>query len=196
MKISKDSIITLPNKHLRQRSKKVGVINDDIKQLVENMVTAVIDWDASRDHEVTVALAAVQIDKMLNVVIVRDDFEYGSPPEYTALINPEITKYEGEIETDYEGCLSIKSIYGMVPRYSKIRLRAKSIDGKEIKMKASGFLARVLQHEVDHTKGKVFIDHIHDSEDAFYELTSSGKLDKLDYQKHIKNSEVLWPKHR
>lgn len=192
MKQGKDRIITLPNKHLRQKSKKVGMINDDTKQLIDDMITSVIDWDASRDHEVTVALAAIQIDVLLNVIIVRDDFEHGSPAEYTALINPVITKYEGDIELDYEGCLSIKSVYGLVPRHSKVRIKATSVDGKEIKMKATGFLARVLQHEVDHTKGKLFVDHIKGDENSFYELTSDGKLEKLDYQEKIKDSKILW----
>ncbi len=188
----RDSIITLPHPDLRKKSKKVGIITKDIQKTIDDMVTAVIDWDASRDHEVTVALAAVQIDVLLRVIIVRDDFEHGSPAEYTALINPEITKYEGEIETDYEGCLSIKSVYGLVPRSSKIRLKAQTLDGKTIKMKAEGFLARVLQHEVDHTQGKLFVDHIKDEPDAFFELTKDGKLEQIDYQKNVKNSKVLW----
>ena len=96
-KVTKDSIITLPNSHLRQRSKKVGIINDDIKKIIDDMELAVIDWDKSRAHEVTVALAAVQIDSLLRLVIIRDDFDHGTPAKYTALINPEIMKYEGEI---------------------------------------------------------------------------------------------------
>lgn len=192
MKKGKESIITLPNQHLRGISKKVGLIDDETKQIVDDMISAVIDWDASRDHEVTVALAAIQIDVLQRIVIIRDDFEHGSPAEYTALINPEIIKYEGEIETDYEGCLSIKSIYGLVPRHTKVRLKALNIEGKEIKMKATGFLARVLQHEVDHTKGKLFIDHIKGEEDSFYELTKDGKLEKLDYEKDVKSSKALW----
>jgi len=103
-KVTKESIITLPNAHLRQRSKKVGIINDDIEKIIDNMELAVIDWDKSRAHEVTVALAAVQIDTLLRIVIVRDDFDHGTPAKYTALINPEIVKYEGEIE---EGLLVI-----------------------------------------------------------------------------------------
>jgi peptide deformylase len=156
------------------------------------MELAVIDWDKSRAHEVTVALAAVQIDSLLRLVIVRDDFDHGTPAKYTALINPEIMKYEGEIEYDYEGCLSIRSVYGYVPRHSKIRVKALDLDGKEIRFNATGFLSRVIQHEVDHTNGKLFVDHIKHTEDAFYKLTSKGDLVELDYEKDIKNSRILW----
>jgi peptide deformylase len=191
-KATKNSIITLPNTHLRQRSKKVGIINEDIKKIIDDMEHAVIDWDKSRAHEVTVALAAVQIDTLLRLIIVRDDFDHGTPARYTALINPEIVKYEGEIEYDYEGCLSIRSVYGYVPRNSKIRLKARDINGKEVRFSATGFLSRVIQHEVDHTNGKLFVDHIKHDKDAFYKLTSKGELVSLDYEKDIKNNRILW----
>lgn len=189
---TKDDIITLPNSHLRQRSKKVGLITQQIKQLVDNMESSVHSWDASRPHEVTVALAAIQIDEPYRVVIVREDFDAKAPATYTALINPEITKLEGQIVRDYEGCLSIKSVYGHVPRYSKVRLRATDLNGKEIKYKAEGFLARVLQHEIDHTNGIVFVDHIKNEPDSFFALNDEGKLEPLDYEKDIQNSRILW----
>lgn len=192
MTTNKESIITLPHPHLRQRSKKVGVITDDTKKIISNMELAVIDWDKSRDHEVTVALAAVQIDELLRIVIIRDDFDHGSPASYSPLINPEIIKYEGAIEYDYEGCLSIRSVYGYVPRHSKIRVKARDLSGKEVRFSATGFLSRVIQHEVDHTNGKLFVDHIKDQADAFYELTDKGELEPLDFEKVIKNSRILW----
>ena len=192
MTANKDSIITLPNQHLRQRSQRIGVVTKATNDLVKDMVAAVIDWDASRDHEVTVALAAVQIDQLYRVVIVREDFNHETPAQYTTLINPEIVKLEGEIERDYEGCLSIRSVYGYVPRHTKVRIKALDANGKPIKFSASGFLARVLQHEIDHTNGKLFVDHIKDDHEAFFELTNKGKLEPLDYEKDIKNSRILW----
>ena len=98
------------------------------------------------------------------------------------LINPEITKYEGEIEEDFEGCLSVSDLYGKVKRHNKVRVKALNGQGKEIRITAEGFLARVLQHEVDHTNGILFIDHIRDSKDAFYKLEDDGKLKPLDYE--------------
>jgi len=190
--VDKDSIITLPNNHLRQTSKKVTDLTDEVRQIVADMEAAVSDWDNSRPHEVTVALAAVQIDKLYQIVIVRDEFDHKSPASYGALINPEITKYEGVIETDYEGCLSIKYIYGLVPRYSKVRIKALNLEGKEFRIRAEGFLARVLQHEIDHLKGKLFIDHIKKKHQAFYKLTDKGDLEQLNYEKDVKNNSILW----
>jgi peptide deformylase len=192
MTMTKDDIIVLPHPDLRQPSKKVAVITEEITQLVTDMQAAVQDWDASRAHEVTVALAAVQVDCLYRVIIVRDDFDHKVPASYTALINPEITKYEGEIVADFEGCLSIRQIYGKVPRYSKVRVKALDLNGKEVRIKAEGFLARVLQHEVDHTKGKVFIDHIKDDREAFFKLTDNGQLEALDYEKDVKENRILW----
>lgn len=192
MTVTKDSIITLPNEHLRQSSKKVNSITAKVRRIIADMESAVKDWDNSRPHEVTVALAAVQIDELYQIVIVRDEFDHKSPASYSALINPEITKYEGVIETDYEGCLSIKYIYGKVPRHSKVRIKALNLEGKEFRMRAEGFLARVLQHEIDHLKGKVFIDLIKNKRQAFYKLTDKGELEQLDYEKDVKNNKDLW----
>src|SRR5690606_30416464 len=105
---------------------------------------------------------------------------------------PEITKYEGEIVEDYEGCLSIKDIYGRVPRHSKVRIKALNIHGKEFRLTVDGFLARVMQHEIDHTKGKVFIDHIKDDTEAFFRLEDDGKLTELDYETEVKDNHDLW----
>jgi peptide deformylase len=188
----KENIIQLPNPHLRQRSKKVGIIDDAVKKLVLDMESATLDWEHSRDHEVGVALAAVQIDALLRVVVIRNDFEDKSDKTFMALINPEVTKYEGDTESDFEGCLSIKDVYGDVPRYTKVRIKAMSLDGKEVRITAEGFLARVLQHEIDHTNGIVFIDHIADNPEAFYKLDRNGKLKPLNYEKDIKDNSQLW----
>lgn len=94
--------------------------------------------------------------------------------------------------TDFEGCLSIKDVYGKVPRYSKVRIKALGVNGKEIRLTAEGFLARVFQHEIDHTNGVVFIDHIKDVPEAFYNLNDEGSLQQLDYEKDIKTNDSLW----
>ncbi len=188
----KEAIITLPNEHLRTASKRVGLVTDDIKQTIADMKSATLDWEASRKHEVGVALAAVQIDVLLRIVIIRENLEDKDNHNFHVFINPEITKYEGDIEEDYEGCLSIKDIYGKVPRHNKVRVKAINIRGKEFRVTLEGFLARVMQHEIDHTKGTVFIDHIKDHKDAFFRLEDDGKLTPLDYEKDIANSRILW----
>jgi peptide deformylase len=185
-------IITLPHKDLRKRSKKISVLTDDTQKLIAQMQKATLDWEDSRKHEVGVALAAVQIDELQRVVIIRSNFDDKDDRTFQVFINPEITKYEGTIEEDYEGCLSVKDLYGKVPRHSKVRVKALDQEGREIRVKAEGFLARVFQHEIDHTNGKLFLDHIKDNQDAFFTLTDEGNLEKLDYDEHIKDNRILW----
>lgn len=185
------NIITLPNDHLRQRSQRITQIDADTRQIISDMIAATLDWEAHRPNEVAVALAAVQIDKPVRIVIIRADFDNKENKNFQVLINPEITKYEGEIITDYEGCLSVKDVYGKVPRYSKVRGRAIDINGNRIKIKSTDpFLSRVLQHEVDHTNGICFVDHIAHDQDAFSVLTKSGDLVACPYSKVI-NSGVI-----
>lgn len=187
---TRKDIITLPNTNLRQRSKKVGLVTDEVKQLIADMAEATLDWEDHREHEVGVALAAIQVDKAIRVVIIRNNFDDKTDRGFMALINPEITKYEGEQAEDYEGCLSVTDLYGKVTRYNKVRVKALNQNGKEIRLTAEGFLARVLQHEIDHTNGILFVDHIRDNHDAFYRLETDGKLKKLEYKEAVKN---LWP---
>jgi peptide deformylase len=190
--MQKSDIIALPNDHLRQRSKKVGLISDDIKQLIAGMQEATLDWEDSREHEVGVALAAIQVDQPLRVVIIRNDFDNKNDRSFSIFINPVITKYEGELQEDYEGCLSVPDIYGKVQRYHKIRVKALDEQGREVRLTAEGFLARVFQHEIDHTNGIVFIDHIKDKPEAFYKLRNDGHLEQLDYEKDVRTNSILW----
>jgi peptide deformylase len=188
----KDSIITLPHADLRKRSNKVGVITEEVKKVVQDMQDATLDWEKSRAHEVGVALAAVQIDQLIRVVVIRNNFDNKDDHSFSVFINPEITKYEGGIEEDFEGCLSVKDIYGKVPRYNNVRVKAIDLNGRSFRVTAEGFLARIFQHEIDHTKGVVFIDHIRDNKEAFYNLTAEGNLVQLDYEKDVRNNSILW----
>ncbi len=190
--MTKDHIITLPNPHLRQKSQRVGVISGTIRQVVEAMKAATISWDESREHEVGVALAAVQIDELYKIVVVRSDYNDKQNHDFTIFINPEIVKAEGEMIEDFEGCLSVPNIYGKVPRYTKVKVKALNLDGKEFRVKAEGFLARIFQHEIDHCNGLVFIDHIKERSEAFFRLDEDGKLQPLDYEQDVKNNRILW----
>lgn len=188
--MKKENIITLPNSHLRTKSVKVQADDAAVQQLIIDMTDAALDWEDSRPHEISAALAAVQIDELKRVVIVRSDFENKEDREFTVLINPEIVKYEGDVKADYEGCLSVKNVYGKVPRYTKIRVKALNAEGVEIRFKADGFLARVIQHEIDHTNGILFVDHIRDDKEAFYELDDKGELQPVDYDSRIASSDL------
>ncbi len=185
-------LIILPNTHLREPSKKVGLITEEILQLIERMREVTLKWEASREHEVGVALAAIQIDTPLRVIVIRSNFDDKNDTTFRAYINPVITKYEGEITTDFEGCLSVRDMYGKVPRHSNVRVKAIGLDGKEIRTTAEGFLARVFQHEIDHTNGIVFLDHIKDDKTAFYNLNEEGNLAQLDYDTQVLADTTLW----
>ena len=185
-------IITLPNENLRKRSKRIRVVDEKVRNLAENMKKATLSWEDTRQHEVGVALAAVQVEKLLRIVVIRNSFENKSDRTFQTFINPEIVKLEGEIIEDFEGCLSVKGVYGKVPRYDKVRIKAQDLDGAPIRIKAEGFLARVFQHEIDHTKGVMFIDHIKDKPEAFFALKADGSLEKLDYEKDVRTNSILW----
>lgn len=191
MQSPRDLLITLPNSHLRQPSKRVGAITKDLEKSIADMESVVIDWENSREHEVGVALAAVQIDVLSRIVIVRNDYNNKEDRSFRVFINPSITKFEGQPTEDFEGCLSIKDIYGKVPRYPKVRVKAMDITGKPFRVTLDGFLARVIQHEIDHLNGIVFIDHIKNTKEAFFKLTKEGNLEQLD-DKKIRTSHILW----
>lgn len=183
MVAKKDLIITLPNDKLRAKSRKVSVITDDVRKIIKDMKAATLDWEASRPHEVGVALAAIQIDQPYKIIAIRNNFDNKKDRTFSVFINPQIIKAEGEVTEDFEGCLSVKDIYGKVPRASKVRLKALNENGQLVRVRAEGFLARVIQHEVDHLKGKLFVDHIEGKKEAFYKLGEDGKLTQIAYEK-------------
>lgn len=191
-KSTKRHIITLPNANLRKKSSSVDKTTDSVKKLIDDMKNLTLEWEDSREHEVGVALAAIQVNAHKDIVIIRSDFEDKANREFDVYINPKVTKLDGDLVEDYEGCLSIKDIYGKVPRREIAHIKAKGPDGKVKKLVARGFLARVFQHEIDHTKGLLFIDHIKHNPKAFYHLESDGHLTELNYEKDIKNNKDLW----
>ncbi len=190
--MKKEDIIVLPNPNLRKKSKVVASINDNILQIINNMIQATINWDESREHEVGVALAAIQIDQPYKIIVVRNDLDNKEDLTFKAFINPKIVKLYGDIIEDYEGCLSVPDIYGKVPRYNKVRIEAIGIDGKDLNITATGFLAKIFQHEIDHTEGILFIDKIREANEAFFKLNSKGKLEKLDFVKDVEKNNILW----
>lgn len=177
---------------MRKKSARVGVITDEIKQLIADMIAATIDWENSRDHEAAVGLAAIQVNTLYRIFIVRNDFEKTEDKRFTVFINPEIVKKFGPIEEEYEGCLSVPDVYGKVARHQSIKLKALNENGQSFRVTAHGFLARILQHEVDHTNGLVFIDHIKENPAAFFRLMPEGGLKPLNYEADIQNNSILW----
>ena len=187
-------IITTPDPRLRQKSTKVGIINDEIQEIIASMRKLSLDWEKDHPYELSAAMAAPQIGINKRIIIVRDDMEDKKNATFTALINPEVIKTEGKVKEDYEGCLSVPKIYALVPRPAKAKIKAKLEDGTEVRIKAEGELTRVLLHEIDHLNGILFIDHAKDNEKAFYEMNEKGDLVPVeDYEKEIKNNQDLFP---
>lgn len=185
-------IITTPDLRLREKSEKVREIDEDVLNLISDMRRLSLEWEKEHPYELSAAMAAPQLGVNKRVIIIRDDTEDKNRATFTALINPEVIKTEGKIIKDYEGCLSVPNIYGMVPRPFKARVKAKLEDGTEVRIKATGELARTLLHEIDHLNGILFIDHIKDDTDAFYKMSESGDLVPLDYETNIRNNKELW----
>jgi peptide deformylase len=182
---TRGDIITLPNKALRQKSQRVSVVNKEIKDLLDDMIEASLDWEDHHSHEICVGLAAVQINRHKKVVIIRS--EEPEQRDFGILINPRLIKTYGELEVDFEGCLSVAGIYGLVPRYPKIKFSALDHSGKEFRSTVDGFMARLIQHEIDHCEGKMFVDLIKDDRDAFNTINSEGKIEKLSYDNVLKS---------
>lgn len=186
-------IITTPDKRLREESEKVGQIDFEVLDIINDMRKLSLDWESKHPYELSAAMAAPQMGVNKRIIIIRDDMEDKKNAHFTALINPEVTKTEGKTVTDYEGCLSVPKIYGMVPRPFKVRVKARLEDGKEVRIKATGELARTLLHEIDHLNGILFIDHIKDKKDAFYCMDDKGELKPVkNYEKEILGNDKLW----
>ncbi len=186
-----NDIVTLPNPILRQKSSTVKRFDNQLFQLFKDMSVATLDWEDKRNHELGVALAAIQIGVPKRLIIIRNNFDDKSDREFVALVNPKIIKLSGKQVKDFEGCLSVPDLYGLVPRYETVKVKAKDLKGKELRLKASGFLARVLQHEIDHTHGILFIDHLKDDRKSFYRLNDNGKLEQISYDQ-LDTDSFLW----
>jgi peptide deformylase len=109
-------------------------------------------------------LAAPQVGvlKRLVVVYLPPDYdEEGDPELQLMLVNPEVVKAGGR-EVCPEGCLSFPELVGDVPRYTSLNVRARDLEGRELRIRARGYLARVLQHEIDHLDGILFFDRMDD----------------------------------
>ncbi|MFZ2664352.1 MAG: peptide deformylase [Patescibacteria group bacterium] len=155
------TVITTPNPILNKKAQKVGEITDDIKSVAKDLLDTV---KVAKDPE-GAGLAAPQIGVSKRIAVVRNFFEDPLHPEEIhsddiVLINPKIMSYSPETELDWEGCLSVPDKYGLVERFKKIKITAKDIGGNNLKIKAEGFFARTIQHEVDHLNGILFTSKV------------------------------------
>lgn len=170
-------IITIPDPRLRKKSARVRFVTDETRDIIAKMTKLSLDWEKAHPYELSAAMAAPQMGINQRIIIVRDDMENKDNASFTALIDPEVIKTEGKLEKDYEGCLSVPNIYGLVARPTKARIKALLEDGTEVRIKADGPLARVLLHEIDHLDGTLFIDHVASGD--FYQMNDNGDLEPV-----------------
>ena len=145
-------ILTYPNPVLRKKVQTVTSFDDSLKQLAADLAETMYAAPGA-------GLAANQIGECLRVVVIDVSENKEEEKKHLVLVNPEIIEKEG-CQVDEEGCLSVIDLTAKVERYSKLLVRAQDLDGKTWEFKAEDFFARVIQHELDHLKGTLFIDHL------------------------------------
>jgi peptide deformylase len=150
--MTKLEVLTYPNKFLQQPTKPVENIDEVIERLVADMAETMYEAPG-------VGLAAIQVgsDKQ---VLVYDEKPAENDHRYGVIINPKVVETEGQIISENEGCLSVPDFRSDVKRAARIIVEGVDRDGKSLRVEADGFLAIVLQHEIDHLNGTLFIDRI------------------------------------
>jgi peptide deformylase len=119
-----------------------------------------------------VGLAAPQVGRSLRLIVMRimaDRGQAADPIRTMALVNPEFEPLGAQTELGWEGCLSVPELRGVVPRFSRILYRGYLLDGTRVEEEAEGFQARILQHEIDHLDGVVYLDRMTDMSTLGYE---------------------------
>ena len=143
------SVRTVPDPVLRQKSHCVEEFDSGLKSLITDLVDTMFASDG-------VGIAAPQVGVLSRVIICCDTAKRGDEQVF---INPEITKRTGE-ESSVEGCLSVPGVSGEVKRATFITVKAQDCEGRPLELEAEALFARILQHELDHLNGVLFIDHV------------------------------------
>jgi peptide deformylase len=166
-------ILPAGNPLLRQKAQKVKRFDASLQKLVEDMVETMHAANG-------LGLAAPQIGESLQVIVVwlpPEEDEAGrvirGEKLYT-LVNPEIVKTSPETVVSEEGCLCLPHYYGQVRRAAAVIVKARNPQGREVKIKGTGLLARALQHEVDHLRGVLFMDRLESLESLHYVEPQQG----------------------
>ena len=142
-------ILHFPDERLRTVAKPVDVVDDSIRQLVDDMFETMYDAPG-------IGLAATQVNVHKRVIVIDVSMEKDQP---LVFINPQIIEKEG-VEQREEGCLSVPGIYETVERADHIKVRALDRDGNQFELETGDLLAVCIQHEIDHLDGKLFVDYL------------------------------------
>jgi peptide deformylase len=144
---------------LRKKSRRVRQANSALRELIDDMVETMRAANG-------IGLAAIQVGVPERVIVVQlpeDEENPDSTPLYV-VVNPKLARKSREVEEGIEGCLSVPGWIGEVPRHHAVTVKGMDGEGRSVRVKAEGLLARVLQHEIDHCDGVLFIDYIEDPE--------------------------------
>ena len=146
-------IVTIPEPVLRKKAHKVTDFGPELQVLIDDMVETMRNAPG-------VGLAAPQVASPLRVIVVEfgDEENEEVPPKLYTMVNPEIVRVSEETVVGTEGCLSIPGFIGDVERLDQITIKGQNRFGKPMRVKASGWLARIFQHEIDHLNGVLFTD--------------------------------------
>ena len=159
----------LNNPILRQKARPISRVDDDLEKLIDDMIETMRDANG-------VGLAGPQVNQRIRLAIIetlpeRDDEgnEIENSRELIVVINPEIVWRSRSSVDGVEGCLSIPGWLGEVARPDSVRVRALDRHGKKIRLRLKGWTARIIQHEIDHLNGILFIDRLTDPENLWPE---------------------------
>jgi len=146
-------IITLPDPILRKKARKVGEFGPELQELIDDMIETMRDAPG-------VGLAAPQIGVSSRVIVVEygDEEDEEAPKKLYVVVNPEIARASSETVAGIEGCLSVPEMVGSVERFQTVTIRGLNRRMQPVKIKASGWLARIFQHEIDHLDGVLYVD--------------------------------------
>jgi peptide deformylase len=145
-------IVTYPHRILLQPTLPVEDIDGQLQQLIEDMADTMYAAPG-------VGLAANQVGSS-NRILIFDEMSDQEKRQYQVIINPKLIESEGELISENEGCLSVPEFRSDVKRSARVLVEGVDRDGNPLRMEAEGFRAIVLQHEIDHLDGKLFIDRI------------------------------------
>ena len=143
-------ILEFPDPRLRTTAKPVAVVDDAIRQLIDNMLETMYAAPG-------IGLAATQVNIHKRIMVIDVSEEQDQP---LVFINPEVTILDGPDHDYDEGCLSVPGFYETVSRPENITVKALDREGKSFEIQPSGLLATCIQHELDHLNGKLFVDYI------------------------------------
>jgi len=146
-------IVVVPHPVLRRKARKVTDFGPELQTLIDDMVETMREAPG-------VGLAAPQVNIPLRLIVLEfgDEEDDETPPRLYVMANPEIVRYTDEKVVGTEGCLSIPGFVGDVERMESITVQGQNRHGKPTRVKADGWLARIVQHEIDHVNGGLFTD--------------------------------------